>query len=118
MPDQVAAAVVDETEQSRIRQVELLVRQPLGHLQPALLDLGGGDQRIGIGRQALLDDPLEGQAESALQNRQQDQHEQRGQACGAEHQTQTQRHRTAQTGSYARLQPAPASTHRQRSVNR
>ena len=85
MPDQLAAAVVDEAEQLCIRQVELLVRQPLGHLQPAAFDLGSGDQGAGIGRQALFDDLLEGQAEGALQCGQQCQHEQRGQARGAEH---------------------------------
>lgn len=118
MPDQLAAAVVDEAEQLCIRQVELLVRQPLGHLQPAAFDLGSGDQGAGIGRQALFDDLLEGQAEGALQCGQQCQHEQRGQARGAEHQPQAQRHGAGQAGSHARLQPAPASAHRQRSVNR
>jgi len=70
MPDQLAAAVVDEAEQLRVGQVEFFVRHPLGHQQPAVFDMGGSDQGAGIGGQALLDDAFEGQAESALQRRQ------------------------------------------------
>ncbi len=112
MPEQFTALVEDEAEQLRVRQVEFLVRQPFGHFQSAAFQLCRADQGAGIGRQALLDDLLEGQAECALQRWQQRQHEQHRQAGGAEHQAQAQRHGTAEAG----LQPAPA--HRQRSVNR
>ncbi len=108
VPDQLAAAVVDEAKQLCVRKVEFFVGHTLGHLQPTALDMRGGNQRAGIGGQALFDNAFECQAESTLQHGQQRQHEQSGEARRTKHQAQPQRHGAGQTCANACLQPAPA----------
>ena len=112
-PEQRAVPVEDESQQMGIEVVELLVGHLLRHVQLAIVDARGRDQRRRVGGQALLHRLFQGHEENALQHRHQRQHEQHRQGRAGQHQPQAQR---AQADAQL-AQDAAQSLHLQRSLN-